>query len=226
MPEARLIEAARQLSESLTPGDLDHTLSRITLAAVEVLPDVTHASISIKHADGALETVAPTDPLLCDLDAAQYDLREGPCYDAATEALQVTSPVLANDDRFPRYAKVATAAGIQAQAGVRLYETPRVRGALNLYSTRVGAFEDLGSIGELFAHQSAMAIEYAHEIGNLQDAIQTRKLIGQAVGIVMERYDLTDDRAFAFLARLSQHQNVKLRVMAQGIIDASHDRGS
>lgn len=221
MDDAPLLELMRTLSKSLTPGDLDHTLGRITHAAVEVLPSVDFASITILHADGRLETVAPTDDLLWGVDAAQYELREGPCYEAAADTVHVASPVLADDRRFPRYAAIALAVGIHAQAGIRLFDAPKSRGALNLYARESGSFEDLGALGALFQHQSAMAIGYAREIQNLQEAVRTRGMIGQAVGIVMERYQLTDDRAFAFLTRLSQDGNVKLRALAEQIIDTS-----
>lgn len=221
-----MLETARKLSVSLTPGDLDHTLSQITAAAVEVLPDVRYASLTVKHADGSLQTVAPTHELLWDVDAAQYQLQEGPCYEAAVDTAHVISPNLARDERFPRYAEVALAAGIRAQAGLRLFDTPKSQGALNLYSGNVGAFEDIGSLSQLFAHQAAVAIAYAQEVHHLQEAVRTRKSIGQAIGIVMERYGLTDERAFAFLTRLSQHRNVKLRLVAQEIIAATEQESS
>jgi GAF domain-containing protein len=218
MNDSRLLETAQLLSRALTPGDLDHTLGQITAAAVEVLPMVAYASITILHRDGTLSTVAPTDLLLMPVDAAQYELREGPCYHAATDTAHVVSPDLANDPRFPRYAKVAVSSGIRAQAGVRIFDAPKSQGALNLYSQQVGAFEDFDSLRELFAHQAAMAISYAQEIDNLAQAVQTRGTIGQAVGIVMERYGLNDERAFAFLTRLSQDNNVKLRRVAEEIV--------
>ncbi|WP_433158373.1 GAF and ANTAR domain-containing protein [Kribbella sp. CA-247076] len=218
MDDQRLLELMQGMSRSLTPGDLDHTLSRITQAAVEVLPDVDYASITILHADGKLETVAPTDDLLWGVDAAQYELQEGPCYEAAADTVHVVSPDLANDQRFPRYAATAVSAGINAQAGLRLFDAPKSRGALNLYAHETGAFGDLGVLATLFRHQSAIAIDYAREIENLQEAVRTRGLIGQAVGIVMERYKLSDDRAFAFLTRLSQHGNQKLRAIAEQIV--------
>jgi hypothetical protein len=221
MDTQQLLEQAERLSKALTPGDLDHTLERITAAAVEVLAEVDYASITILHFDGRLETVAPTDELLWGVDAAQYELQEGPCYDAAADAVHVVSPYLDGDPRFPRYAVTAVAAGIQAQAGIRLFEAPKSRGALNLYARQAGAFSDFGAIGQLFQHQATMAIEYAREIHNLQEAVRTRGLIGSAVGIVMERYQLSDDRAFAFLTRLSQDNNVKLRVVAEQIVAGS-----
>ena len=68
------------------------------------------------------------------------------------------------------------------------------------------------------AHQAAVAIAYASEITGLTEAVHARTVIGQAVGIVMQRYRLPDDRAFAFLVRLSQARNVKLRRVAQEMV--------
>jgi hypothetical protein len=220
MDSNELLQLAGRLSATWTAGDLDHTLSQITRAAVEVLPGVDYASITILHADQRLETIAPTDDLLWGVDAAQYELREGPCYEAAADAVQVVSPDLASDARFPRYAAAATAAGIYAQAGLRLFDAPKSRGALNLYSRETGALKDLSELTDLFTHHSAIAIDYAQQISNLQDAMHTRGLVGQAVGLVMERYGLSDERAFAFLTRLSQHGNVKLRTLAEQLVAA------
>ena len=60
----------------------------------------------------------------------------------------------------------------------------------------------------------------------LSAKLGTTPVIGQAMGIVMERYQLTYDRAFAFLTRLSQQRNVKLRLVAQELIAASEERGN
>jgi hypothetical protein len=226
MTDDRLLDTIKRLSATLTPGDLDHTLERITAAAVEVLPGVHYASITIKHADGRLETAAPTDDMLLGLDAAQYELREGPCYQAAVDELYVSSPNLAADERFSRYAAIAVQAGIRAQAGVRLFDTPKpsAQGALNLYSRDVGSFNDLSIVGQLFAHQAATALDYAREIKNLREAVRTRQSVGRAVGIVMERYGLSEERAFAFLARVSQTRNVKLRDVATEFVEEAEAR--
>ena len=217
MDEA-LHDSVKRLAEALKPGDFDATLESITSAAVEVLPDVEYASITVKHADETIDTVAPTDPLVLDVDAKQYELQEGPCYDAAVETAHVISPDLATDERFPNYGPYVVSKGIRAQAGLRLFDAPASQGALNIYSRRAGAFEDFSTIAALFAHQAAVAIGYAREIADLNDAIRTRTTIGQAVGIIMERYELSDERAFAFLTRLSQHRNVKLRLIAAEIV--------
>jgi hypothetical protein len=83
-PDTVLAGAAR-LADMLKPGDLDATLSQITAAAVELIPDASMASITVRHGD-RLETVDATNRDVLALDAAQYALRQGPCYDAATDA--------------------------------------------------------------------------------------------------------------------------------------------
>jgi GAF domain-containing protein len=221
MTDDELLEAARRLSGRLTPGDLDSTLEKITRAAVEVLPKVDFSSITVRHADGTLVTVAPTDDLLTRVDAEQYRLQEGPCYQAATDEQSVIASDLGDDPRFPNYGPAAVEFGLRAQIGVRLFDSPRSHGALNLYSTTVGAFEDVGSLSALFVHQAGQVISYAQEITNLAEAVRTRTVIGQAVGIVMERYRLNDQRAFAFLQRLSSHRNIKLRLVARDIVEST-----
>lgn len=223
--EETLLDSMDRLRRALTPGDLDHTLRQIVQAAVEVLPQVDRASITVRHDDGRLETAQPSDDALLQLDVAQYELREGPCYEAATDAVHVVAPELATDERFPRYAAAALEQGIQAQAGLRLFDAPRSQGALNLYSREVGAFADLDGLADLFVHQAGTAIAYAHEVADLRTALEARRTIGQAIGILMERYELTDEQAFAFLTRLSSHRNVKLRQVAQEIVDEAQARG-
>lgn len=213
-----LLETARALSLKLEPGDLDATLSQITAAAVELIPDVAYASITVRHGDERLETLHPTEPSLVALDERQYALREGPCFDAATDRAQVVSDDLEHDPRFTRYGPVAVEAGIRSMAAFRLFERDGVQGALNLYSGEVGAFEEYDGLAALFQSQAAVAIAYAHEITNLQDALSTRTTIGQAMGIVMERFKLNDERAFAFLTRLSQNRNIKLRLIAEEMV--------
>jgi hypothetical protein len=227
MDNQSLLDTARQLSERLRPADLDATLAQVTAAAVDLLPEVQYSSITVLRPDGSLSTAAPTDELLIRLDAEQYRLHEGPCFEAATHLDHVVSTDLCKDERFPRYGRAAVAEGIRAQIGVRLFETPRSNGALNLYSTKVGAFADSEALSALFAHQAGQALAYAYQIGNLDEAVRTRTVIGQAIGIVMERYGVNDERAFALLQRLSSEENLKVRRVAEQIVDASgegHDK--
>jgi hypothetical protein len=216
-----LLEAAEQLATRLRPGDLDATLDNITSAAVELIPDAAFASITVRESDDSIRTVSASDDRLLTLDETQYTLREGPCYAAATDTPYLVSTSLGEDERFPKYGPAAVESGIDAQAAFRLFDRRRSQGALNLYATRPGAFADLDGIAALFRSQAAVAIGYAAEVAGVKTALETRTRIGQAIGVVMERYSLPEDRAFAFLTRLSQHRNVKLRVVAEEIVTAA-----
>jgi len=220
MTDDPLLTATERLMSRLTPADLAATLEAITHAAVEVLPHVDHSSITIRHADGQLDTYAVTDEKLVELDAHQFQLREGPCYDGATETVHSVSSDLLHDERYQQYGPIAADAGIRSQAGLRLFDHKGSTGALNLYAAKPGAFEDFAMLERLFAHQAAVAISYSRQIDNLNEALRTRTLIGEAVGIVMARYQLEEQQAFAFLTRLSQTRNVKLREVARELVES------
>lgn len=221
---ARAVDLSSKLAAALGPRDLDATLQDITQAAVRLLPQVDYASITIRHSSGDLTAHALTDDLLVELDTKQAEWREGPCFDGASDEPHVVSTDLRGDERYPRYGPLAASAGVRSQAGLRLFENPRSVGALNLYSRAVGALDSMHPLDRLFADQAAIAISYAVEVQNLNEALHTRTVIGQAVGLVMERYHLTDERAFAFLTRLSSHRNVKLRVVAQELVGEANAR--
>jgi len=187
---------------------------------VEVLPGVTQASLSMRHADGTLDSYAVTADVVVQLDERQFELREGPCYDGATDEAFAVSADLLSDPRYPRYGPFAAELGIRSQAGVRLFENAKTIGALNLFCADVGAISSVEGLSQLFAHQAGVALAYSVEIAGLKDAVRSRTRIGQAVGIVMERYQLPEQQAFAFLTRLSQQGNIKLRLVADEIVAA------
>jgi hypothetical protein len=163
---------------------------------------------------------------LKELDEWQFAHAEGPCYDGVTDNAFTVCGDLRNDPRYPRYGSLAAETGIRSQAGLRLFESTRTLGGLNLYSRRVGALADVAFLAELFSEHARGAVAYAAQVDGLRDAITSRQLIGQAVGIVMERFDLPEEHAFAFLTRLSNDRNVKLRVIAREILDDREKRRS
>jgi hypothetical protein len=216
--EGRALHVVGHLAEALSPGDLDETVNTLTRAAVEVLPGVHQASISIRHEDGALRSHALTADFLEELDESQYSLQEGPCYDGVMHDAFTVCGDLRADPRYPRYGRQAAAAGVRSQAGLRLFESERSVGALNLYSANVGALADISFLTALFAHQARTAIAYALQVEQLSQAITSRQRIGQAVGVLMERYQLSEDRAFGYLARVSQNSNIKVRDLADEVV--------
>jgi GAF domain-containing protein len=224
MDEHQLADAAERLSRTLTPEELDETLRRITRGAVESLPEVHHASITIEHADGRLETAASTDDVAAALDARQSALGEGPAWEAARTDEQVVAADLAEDARFPAYSSAAEAAGVRAQAAVRLFTDGRCCGALNLYSRDRGAFTDLTELADLFARHSSAAAAQARELEVVRATALAAELVGRAVGVAMERYGFTQRGAFAFLTRLAEHHRVETPTVAQALIVASDRR--
>jgi GAF domain-containing protein len=117
---------------------------------------------------------------------------------------------------------------LKSQIAVKLYlDDQGTVGGLNLYSS---SDEDIHpeaeSLADLFAAHAAIALGHARERENLNAALNSRKLIGQAIGMVMERYDIPEDAAFAFLLRASQDSNIKLRDIAQELVDQGNNKKS
>lgn len=210
-----MASVARSLVES---KGLDETLNRITSRACDSIPGVDFASISIRHDGGRLETVAPTDDITVRADALQYDYHEGPCFEAATDEKLVSTADVEADSRWPRYGPAAGALGLRGQLALELYDNAQSRGALNLYSRDVGVFADQHDLAELFAIHAAIAMGHVRTVDGLQVALATRKVIGQAIGITMQRYRIDEDRAFDFLIRVSQTGNIKLRDVALEVV--------
>ena len=165
-----------------------------------------------------VETLAPTDPLIAVVDQIQAELKEGPCYDAATDDAIFVAEDLANDDRWPNYGPKAVAHGIASQMGVDLHHPGGARAALNLYSLKTWHFVDSVETAELFGSHASSVLGYATANDHFQVALSSRKTIGQALGIVMERYGIDEDRALPFLIRVSQDSNVKVREVAADIV--------
>ncbi|MBA2560836.1 MAG: GAF and ANTAR domain-containing protein [Propionibacteriales bacterium] len=224
--DMRIATAMAQVAEDLGEStDLHETLTRITRCACETIPGVDFASISVRYRDGHLTTFAPTDEITTRADTLQYEMREGPCFSAASDRNIVNSVDIGTDPRWPTYGPAAAALGLKSQLALSFYENSQSRGALNLYSSKGGLLSDQEALAELFAKHAAIAMGHVHAVDGLHDAMETRKVIGQAIGIAMERYSIDEDRAFEFLIRVSQTGNVKLRDVASEIVkDANRVR--
>lgn len=220
-----LVRIMSQVAESLrAPADIDKTLQRITTIACEVIPGVEYASISVLHEDGRIDTVSPTIDFLLEVDRMQYEYHEGACYEAVTGEGFVRSEDVLHDPRWPRFGPRAAEYGIRAQTALQLWDNDRSGGALNLYSGEPGGLDGPGRIAEIFSTHAAVALGYASELGTLHQALATRKTIGQALGVVMERYSVDEERAFGYLVRVSQNGNVKVRDVAQKIVDDANQQ--
>jgi GAF domain-containing protein len=212
-----ITEAARTINHHRS---LDDTLQTIVEVARNSVPGFDQVGISTLQKKGEVTTRAFTGDLVLRLDQLQYGLGEGPCSAAlqGTDAVSVSS--LHHEQRWPRYVPQARAVGVRSQMAVKLYLDRGTLGGINFYSTisdEVGP--DAQALARLFATHAAIALGHAQERDNLNEGLQTRKVIGQAIGILMERYEMNEDRAFAFLVRASSHANIKLRAVAQELVD-------
>lgn len=216
--------AARSINR---PASLSDTLTRIVEAARTSVPGFDHVGLSTVDRTGKVETQVATDDLVRELDRLQYTLSEGPCVDTLHEADVVLAPRIRGDERWPRYVPEAVRLGLRSQLAVKLYlDEGGTLGGLNLYSTSAEDIEpDAEGMADLFATHAAIALGHVNERENLNKALQSRTVIGQAVGILMERHRMSADRAFAFLVRASSHGNIKLSAVAQQLVDEVNRAG-
>ena len=213
--------AARAINHSRT---VDETMQTIAEVARDSVPGFDQAGISTLRKDGTVQTRAFTGDLVLRLDELQYNLSEGPCLDSLRQSDVVAAPRIRHEQRWPRYVPRAVVLGLRSQLAVQLYlDVEGTLGSINLYSTQSDELHpDAPALAHLFAAHAAIALGQAHERETLNEALLSRKVIGQAIGIVMERYEMDEDRAFAFLVRASSHANLKLRDIAQGLVDQAN----
>jgi GAF domain-containing protein len=214
---AALAVASRDLDD---PQDLDATLTTIVTVARDSMPEVDHVGISVGHRSGQVETRAMSDPVVGDLDRLQYELGEGPCLHAMDSGETVVVPHARHEQRWPRFIPAAVRLGLRSQLGVRLNVGAQTIGALNVYSFSADEISgESAQLAELFAAHAALALGHAQRLENLNAALASRKTIGLALGILMERLDVDEDRAFAYLTRISATTETKLRDVAASVVD-------
>lgn len=224
--ESALADAADDLTSDKrapddgTPGDgWELTLNRLTEAAVAHVPGTAFAGMTMRGKDGSLTSFAPSDQAIVDLDRAQSEFDEGPCVEAfrSPQASAVHVPDLARgDERWPRFAPAALRAGVAGLLCFPLAPRHATPGAITFYATRTDAFDATAhTIALAFATQAAVAVYGAEQVADLRRAIASRDLIGQAKGILMERFGLDERRAFELLVRSSQDTNIKLADVAR-----------
>ncbi|CAB4953649.1 unannotated protein [freshwater metagenome] len=212
-----LAEAAREMQDDDSPKE---AMERAVQIATKIIPGCHAAGICVVHRGERIDTHAASDDLVRRIDALQHELSEGPCLDALRKDHTVVSDDLATDARWPSWGpQVVDQVGLSSSVSYRLYSTDKDLGALNLYGTEASAFtsEDIADGLALAAHV-AVALAAAQEVEHLEHAMRGRTVIGQATGILMERFDLAPERAFSVLSRMSQQKNVKLRAIADEIV--------
>lgn len=201
---------------------VDDVLADVTAAAKELIPGVDLAGVLLVGTGGTHQTLAPTSDLMFQLDELQMATGEGPCLQAALDEIVIRVDDFDNEPRFPKYAPKVAELGLRGALSLKLYTADRTAGALNLFAYEPNLWDtEAETIGMVLAAHAASAILASRESAQLQSALSSRDRIGQAKGIIMERFKIDDVRAFAMLRQLSQETNTKLVDVAQRVINTA-----
>jgi GAF domain-containing protein len=212
----RFAQLAVDLHES---GSMDETVEAVVGFALQAL-DCSHAGVALLINGKRLEVPAVTDPVVAKIYTFQIDGGTGPLADAMRDRSTVMIRDTATDDRWPDWSAWVLALGVRSVLDLPLTTAAGTVGVLGLYSIRPDAFgPDEEAIAQILARHASVAVSSARRENSLTQAVDARKLVGQAMGILMERYHLDDDQAFAVLRRYSQDTNTKLRDVAGHLIE-------
>ncbi|HEY2666615.1 MAG TPA: GAF and ANTAR domain-containing protein [Actinomycetota bacterium] len=248
MGQDELVHSVAAVSRILLKGEtLASTLDRIARLAAELLPQADAATITIADAGGPARTASCEEteaPLrsaghitVAELDAEQNRLDEGPCLAAMRDRQTIQIDSVHTETRWRGFCRVALAAGIESVLAVPLgdesVEAPS--GAINFFARTPHVFTEADRCAaNRFSVQAGVAAANAAAFADLQadrallarrleDALHSRAVIDQAVGILMERERLGPDEAFQMLHSASQKLNVKLRAIAAEIVGSVAD---
>jgi len=211
----RLAEAARTLQRQTSPQQV---LNGVVDLARQMVPGADEATITMVRADRHCYSAAATSTLASDFDVLQDKTGEGPCLDAIWRQETVRVDDLASDPRWPVLGPRAAERGVHSMLCLQLFVVRDTLGALDLLARAASAFTDESEhVGLLLASHAAIAAADAHHLENVTSALVNRDIIGQAKGILMERFKITSDQAFAVLAKVSQDTNRKLSAIAEDL---------
>ncbi|MYT80915.1 Response regulator with putative antiterminator output domain [Streptomyces sp. MnatMP-M77] len=202
----------------LEQPSVDATLGRITGSATELVAGCDAAGILVLSGTESA-SLAPTEPLVTELDQLQRKLGQGPCFDTARhptgERVFRIADFTEGEPRWADFVAEARKWGVGSMMGFLLYTEDEDFGALNFYSRSPGAFsEESERAGVLLASHAAVALSAARTHAQMEQALATRHQIGQAMGILMARHNIPENEAFNRLRAYSQNHNVKLREVA------------
>ncbi|MEU4194201.1 GAF and ANTAR domain-containing protein [Kribbella sp. NPDC026611] len=201
---------------------VEETVDAVVQFALQAL-NCTYAGVALHTRGARSEIAAVTDPVVAEVYELQLNNQSGPLVTALRERTSVLIRDTNHDDRWPEWAAKVSALGVRSVLDVPLATGgggSRTVGVLGLYSPDPDAFApDDEAVAHILARHASVALASARHEQNMAQAVDARKLVGQAMGILMERFDIDSDRAFAVLKRYSQDTNTKLRDVAQQLVD-------
>jgi GAF domain-containing protein len=213
--------------------ELPEVLTEIVQISRRAIPGAEASSITLIRNDRGF-TAAFDGQIAMDADELQYQRGYGPCLDAGRSGEVFLVPDMRAEERWPDYARNASGLGVRSSLSIPLPFQGATIGALNNYATDPGAFGDADvRVGEEVAAFVAIAVANAEgaaratdDVLNMRRAMDSRAVIEQAKGILMERFKVTPEQAFTLLTHSSQRSNIKLRDVAEELTATGVLRGN
>jgi len=220
---ASLSELIRALAEDESVPETMQSILKLVLRSV---PECHGASVMVLDGGGKPSTITATDEEAYELDRRQNALRDGPCLDAAHRQQVNRWNHREAQQRWPEFTRIATEMGLRSYLSAGLGWAGRPLGALNLSSRDSDGFSQLDEgILALFTSPAAAGIVVAGRYAEARDlaaqleqALRSRAVIDQAIGIFMAESRCDADQAFSMLRRASNNRNMKLRDLAAEIV--------
>jgi hypothetical protein len=216
---AQLVDRMARLAPTLGGGSVEDVFADVCAAAVELIPGADVADVMLVRR-GDVVSVGATCELSSRLSDLQGQLGEGPCAQAATDTAVVRTDDFGIERRWSRYAPAAVDLGVRSCLSFKLYCSGPTAATLNVFGFGADVWDDEAeTVGTILAAHAAAAISASVWGSQLDSPFGARDRIGQAKGIIMERYGVNDIRAFEMLRRLAKEADVRLVDIAQRVID-------
>lgn len=190
------------------------------------LGDVAGVAVTLASSEGDPVTVGSSTTLARQVDLVQFQFGNGPCLNALRGGGGQYVPDLSSDHRWGGYGPAAAQLGARSCVSVPVERAGAVIAVVKVYSARADGLsleqrllatglssEVAGTLGLALSLTAN-----AHELDDRTAAMNTRRVIDLAIGIVMERGQCTPDAAFATLRTQSQHTNTSLWEVAQSVV--------
>lgn len=214
-------DLARELTEDADP---DQLIARVARLASRLIPGSDGCVIGLAIDEDPMTALASTDPLGDKILEAETAVGAGPETDVMGRHGTLRVDDTRHEPRWPQLCAELAGMGVLSLGVSDLPVTRRSRGVLVVYSSAPGAFDEVAELMlPVFASRASIALGYRDSMRTLGKAIGSRQLIGQAVGILMERHRISDEAAFQRLVRASQNSQLKLSAVAERVVNTGQD---
>lgn len=226
--ELQLAETFADIARQMQRADsAEQTWQAIADLAVSSL-GFSHCGMTIVDQGGRFSTPAASDEVPIAVDTIQYETGEGPCIGAVRDSEKYLSVDLSKEARWPTFARqTIERTGTRSMLSLRLFVDEGTLGAMNFYDESVNAFDERAqAVAAVLAAHAAVAMSAAlgdDHVQQLEQALDSNRTIGLALGMLMEQSQVDRGRAFQMLSMASQRLNVKLRILAERIVARHED---